>query len=292
MAKKESDWAKIVKYGKWLEPFIRCSEYNVWDLKPAFKEAVKLLEIEYYFKEDHPFFLMLNQLSEKRFSWVDVFEEIISYRKDSFFNSAIITFIVLQDTIITARHLLHNFTKDDRPWHISYSEIVNKLQISPTQKDMNSTLIELAELNLLFSYTPVEEEVDDQSPEYIHLSDRYSKIYEIMKDGINKLYSNLGEKLIITPDGCKKVNVLLQPHVKISTYDLHDTHMFTTSDEYYLPLNTLFSRIFFDFLLIGGQDYYGLCKHCNEFYIAERKGRKKFCSDVCRTMNQRNPSSF
>lgn len=47
------------------------------------------------------------------------------------------------------------------------------------------------------------------------------------------------------------------------------------------------SNILFDFLLLDGQEYYGFCEYCSKFFAIERKGRKKFCSDICRTMNQR-----
>lgn len=55
----------------------------------------------------------------------------------------------------------------------------------------------------------------------------------------------------------------------------------------HLPTDVLISNIFFDFLLLGGQEYYGFCEYCDSFYVTERKDRKKFCSDICRTLNQR-----
>ena len=55
----------------------------------------------------------------------------------------------------------------------------------------------------------------------------------------------------------------------------------------YGNLDTLFSIIFLDFLLVGGLGYCGFCEYCDNFFVAERKGRKVFCSDICRTNNQR-----
>jgi hypothetical protein len=46
------------------------------------------------------------------------------------------------------------------------------------------------------------------------------------------------------------------------------------------------SRIFFDFLLLGGQDYFTFCEYCGRFTAIQRRGRKRFCSDICRTANQ------
>ncbi len=47
------------------------------------------------------------------------------------------------------------------------------------------------------------------------------------------------------------------------------------------------SNIFFEFLFLGGQNYFLFCKYCDRFTVVRRKGRKKFCSDLCRT-NHRN----
>ena len=48
------------------------------------------------------------------------------------------------------------------------------------------------------------------------------------------------------------------------------------------PWKIIASRMMFDFLLYGGQDYYGFCEYCDKFFLIQRKGRKKYCSDVCR----------
>jgi len=47
-------------------------------------------------------------------------------------------------------------------------------------------------------------------------------------------------------------------------------------------VEVIFCRIFIDFLLLGGLDYYGFCQNCGNFFLVQRKGRKKFCSDACR----------
>ncbi len=50
---------------------------------------------------------------------------------------------------------------------------------------------------------------------------------------------------------------------------------------------TAASRVFFDFLFLGGQEYFLFCEHCGKFTVVKRKGRKKYCSDICRTAAQR-----
>ena len=65
------------------------------------------------------------------------------------------------------------------------------------------------------------------------------------------------------------------------------------TDQYYeyrlpsiFPWGPVAAKYFFDFLLLGGQEYFILCKHCKRFTVVQRKGKKKFCSDICRTANQ------
>lgn len=51
-----------------------------------------------------------------------------------------------------------------------------------------------------------------------------------------------------------------------------------------LPFDVLASRILMDFLLMGGDKYFGFCEHCDKFFVIQRRGRKKYCSDSCRAL--------
>ncbi len=46
------------------------------------------------------------------------------------------------------------------------------------------------------------------------------------------------------------------------------------------------ANIFFNFLLLGGQDYFLFCEYCGKFTSIQRKGRKKYCSDICRVSHR------
>jgi hypothetical protein len=47
---------------------------------------------------------------------------------------------------------------------------------------------------------------------------------------------------------------------------------------------TVFSRILIDFLKLGGQEYYGFCDYCDNFYLVQRKGKRKYCGDNCKAL--------
>lgn len=51
--------------------------------------------------------------------------------------------------------------------------------------------------------------------------------------------------------------------------------------------SALVSKMLIDFLRLGGEDYCSICKNCKELLIAERKGRRVFCSDRCRVAYKR-----
>nr|WP_320191944.1 hypothetical protein [uncultured Desulfobacter sp.] len=42
------------------------------------------------------------------------------------------------------------------------------------------------------------------------------------------------------------------------------------------------ARVFFDFLLLGGQNHIHFCKQCGRFTVIKRRGRKEYCSSLCR----------
>lgn len=46
--------------------------------------------------------------------------------------------------------------------------------------------------------------------------------------------------------------------------------------------STVTARMLFGFLSCGGQKHYSFCEHCGKFTLVQRKGRKRFCSDICR----------
>ncbi|MCP4020516.1 MAG: hypothetical protein GY729_01620 [Desulfobacteraceae bacterium] len=56
----------------------------------------------------------------------------------------------------------------------------------------------------------------------------------------------------------------------------------------FFPWEVVTSRIFFDFLSLGGQDHFMFCNHCGRFTVIKRRDSKKYCSDICRTASKKN----
>lgn len=78
----------------------------------------------------------------------------------------------------------------------------------------------------------------------------------------------------------------------VSQYKLIDgalrkVHVFITANDDPRPIflwNVATTRIFFKFLEHGGQKHYAFCERCVNFTLVLRKGRKRFCSDLCRVL--------
>jgi len=49
------------------------------------------------------------------------------------------------------------------------------------------------------------------------------------------------------------------------------------------PWGVAVSKVFFDFLIDGGQDFFLMCDYCERFTVSRRRGSKRFCSDICRS---------
>lgn len=100
-------------------------------------------------------------------------------------------------------------------------------------------------------------------------------------------YNGLVEELIVNENGTKKQKTFRREYEKsFSTLEhLTDSHWEVAHPSAF-PWEVAVSRIFFDFLFLGGQEYFLFCKYCEKFTVIKRKGRKKFCSDICRTANR------
>lgn len=164
-----------------------------------------------------------------------------------------------------------------------YKEFVNHaLQlILSSQKPWAAAIIDLDKKQ---TWTEIRDEssgdiiktIEPEIPQTIFgLSDNYKKIFDVLK--INKSDSTISLQKQFDMDGhhFSKEYVLSNPDCEKSSH---------------FPWEIAASRAFFDFLFLGGQEYFLFCKHCGKFTVIRRKGRKKFCSDICRTNYGRQKS--
>lgn len=128
-----------------------------------------------------------------------------------------------------------------------------------------SLLSEIHKSNLPWPYY-IEKVVKQEDPRMVFVERTFSVV------GFWGCYSDVSDRFDIKDGKVKKVRTFT------TTFpDILMAHLPTV-----FPWPKVVSRIFFDFLMLGGQDYINFCRHCGRFNVSQRKGRKKFCSDKCR----------
>ncbi len=279
MAKKKSEWAKMVECGKWLEDFLAPRLEN-WDLKRLFRQAISIIDLEYNFSENHILFTHLDYLTKKQLNWMtDEGFSLLFDEKEKVDNQTIRSLMMLQNIRRYFNELLKEFSKNKKPWNITYCEMQKEAdKLFGKNSDLEGSLVRV--LKIMGKNDQKDcANADPLTREEIEYLTTGSLISSFR--AIADLFNQIGETIIITHDGYKKVRAPLEcSNGKV-------TPVFYTNDRGQLFFDAIAVKIFFDFLFSNGQDYYGYCDYCEKFYVAERKGRKKFCSDVCRTMNQR-----
>ena len=184
-------------------------------------------------------------------------DEVRNNPKRTVFDKRIIPFVRLKQPIAdvvefflqrkTISILLKQIKEQDRPWNLLIPEYCNEI------------------LN------------DRHTPGMVTRTDVKTILFRLIS-----AYNKLNEQLHI-----KDQSITLERNL-LTDYFRPEINSEESIPKYFaLPTDVLISKIFFDFLLLGGQNYYGFCEYCDSFFVIERKNRKKFCSDVCRTLNQR-----
>ncbi|MCI5210113.1 MAG: hypothetical protein D3910_15260 [Candidatus Electrothrix sp. ATG2] len=266
MAKKKTDWAVMVEYGKWLESFFS-KELSVFDIKGLYKDALKIIGLQYEIPPNHPFFNLLLSLEEKNIGAIkpETIQELIDAgTEDNIEGSGeMIFYKQLYDMVHARENALEQLFMvagvKNAPWDCLFIEQL--------------------------------ETIDEDHPICQELRPHRIKIQALLKS-----YGGIGDYLRIIDNRIVQTKAFLSPDAIFSDSELWDDsppHVFPVKKLTLLGGElywySVISRMLLDFLLLGGQQYCGFCKHCEKFFIAERKGRKKFCSDSCRTLNQRRP---
>ena len=250
----KSDLLRMQEFGEWLEKIFN-SDIHSWEFRELAEYAINLLSLDYKIKDDDPFlFVAMNREAERK--------EGESFFTEPAFSESILNQIADSERI----KFIINFPPDPDIDPESYKEW------SPPSREETKKAENI--ITFAFNFLSLPEIIDNSikalkaiasSPEVPwEKSDVVQGRIIIRQPTTPSLftaYSKITTALKITPGGVKKVNI------------------FTNGDFLWTPV---LSHIFFNFLFLGGQNYFGFCQHCDRFFVSQRKGRKKFCSDKCR----------
>jgi hypothetical protein len=282
VAKKKTEWAEMVGYGKWLEVFLAPKIEN-WDVKNIFRDAIDTLGLEYHFSDDHILFKKLEIITNKQLNWMECegvdalcHKQYKNINQPGEFHIALLSILRLPKIIRSLERLFKEFIKSDKPWNMVYAELVEN-----TTEELYAANSMEKEIEIIGKGDVHHHDGSPLSPEQEKKEHMSRVTLHFTTGAVDELFGKICETIVITCDGYKKIKTIItcKKDKIIPVYHAENNEI--------LFLDVIAVRIFFEFLFLGGQDYYGFCEYCGNFFVAERKGRKKFCSDVCRTMNQR-----
>ncbi len=286
MANKE--FQRMIVLGEWLEKYLN-PDARVWEYRELLKDAITLFNID---------FNLQDELSLKA---VPLVCEQPSEVKDILSNPHIMG--SLWDEVFD-----DNRPKPDLKKREEVEEFISNLEISKHQKAALWVVLRLVLI--------VDQEVDASAMLSILLKTQFSFVqYEVLdifsfKWITNEVLKKINQKKELWSNTFKTgldskdsftcfsfyeiyenshsifeaINITEEGAYKTMTFDSPTCEYTSLGDGYSLfPWGPVVSKILIDFLFLGGQDYYLFCEQCDRFAVIRRKGRKKFCSDLCRT---------
>ncbi len=270
---EKTDLLKVWKYGEWLEKYL-APEVTYWDLKELAEEATKLLNINFSFEDNEVSFHYLERMWKSAGEEGNIFENWHKLRSQ-------FTSELTEDDPNATEDFFRFLDNYDMKGQDPFSpppeiEYPNKIYYTPIASNIINNINEYRE-----SITWILKEINNSNkPWFYTVSDLNNNEFQGFKiELLIRPYRELSEKLIISNNKVITANTFIFPGEKYR-YNL-------------FKWDTVISRIFFMFLINGGQDYFGFCNYCNKFYVTQRRGRKSYCSKICRTYasKERNQSN-
>lgn len=243
------NYLKIINLGKWLELYLD-PKLKAWGYRELTGQAIELLNIDYRLTDDD---VILKN--------IEVFEKLSPEDQ--------VEFLSLRNTPHT------DFEKSKFRSLFTFSgdwSLANFFSIYYLRK----ILLDLFQI------------IIKKEEPWAHTLDWYRGDKRTVLDirWLMAMYSGLIEKIVFIEDRALVQKTFEPPFIGHTQLALYDKPKKTFHSPSCLPWLHVVPRIFFDFLLAGGQEYFGFCGFCGKFFVVQRKGRKKFCSDICRTANQ------
>jgi hypothetical protein len=243
-----SDYDTMIKYGEWLQVLLQ-KNIRPWQLTKQFQEAITLLDLDYTVSSNDLSLTIIDKIEKQR-----VWDYYI-YHAYTLAEKGDVSFIEsFRDTRDPLRiydflsDLKENRYADQYPEHYFESVLQSVITMYMDRRFILSWLKGLQDNDVPWRSIP------DTPPIGIeHLVANYNGIREWLNfdtiKGLHRVISFTTE----------------YPHAALG-----------------IPTEVILSHIALKFLLLAEYDYFGFCGHCGSFFVVHRKGRKVYCSDICR----------
>ncbi|ACN14839.1 hypothetical protein HRM2_17330 [Desulforapulum autotrophicum HRM2] len=288
------DFNRMIELGEWLEKFLN-PDIKSWDYQKLAKKFIKMYGVDLPLSENDTTLQVLELFdradTQKKNEYIKSFENLSSFaysvmktlsvKLEGNFESLYKLQSNEGQEILSAIRETMTYDKeyfdiDDYIDWIMYAQkqASNAFLIKPIIKDSFQRIVE--GISRPWDLTLSELYHSEVKEHYVSFKpDRWVFLL--------KGYNGLTDQLRIFPDKIK-----ITP-----TCHNHDYHLSYPGGEIKtkwpstFPWDVAVVRVFFDFLFLGGQDYFLFCEYCGRFTVIRRKGRKKYCSDICRTTHGR-----
>lgn len=268
MSLKKTDYQTMINFGSWLQDFLKLDKPSFYALKGMVDRGLSLLEIDVRCNDDDlPLIFLSNTLPVsdktdlfsiklKALSAVQLRNKSVKDGMDPVNNGNVTDFIDGEDDNI------YEFDS-------SAPENVKVCDEGLVVDYINDAVLSISNIQALLLFIDIskcgfKELVFDGKREYS--ADGWKKLNSLVP-----MYNRITDKLVLDDSTIRTTK----------TIELGSTHWF-------VDVSAIVSRIFIDFMLLGGDRYFGFCQQCNSFFFSERKGRKQYCSDHCRVKFHRS----
>jgi len=286
----KSDIKRMIEIGQWIEGYLKATATS-WDFLNLARSFVDLYNIDYGVTKNDITIAIARMIEEQPKEIQDYYkinltaahsvvgrdiyqkkdplkiyrvaekisEECIVFDED---RECFLTPVLpcLNDLYSYREYLQYSFKKImefKQPWQVSLMTL-SKEQTIFTKRDENNKIIEINKPKTL--------------PIIFSLRHNYKKIHTtIYENKDNQTFTRLKQFT---------VNGVFTRKDRIKQYPCENI---VPSN---FPWKIAASRAFFDFLFLGGQDYYGFCEWCGNFFVSKRKLKKIYCSDNCRASHR------
>lgn len=283
------DFERMIKLGEWLERFLN-PDIKIWDYRELAKQFIKSYDINFGLSKNDVTLQVL-ELIEKQPKDIQNYYKKDVYPVHKVLNSEdplkIKSFVIKIFTdFIKTNSLSAEIDQDvEAAMKVAMPILYGIYRYKKLVIDLFHSISKFNDSWQRTLYRQEEKEIDleiyDESGNFIRFEHHEQKVSTVKFD-----YGGIHTVLSEDPSSqALKFN---------KEFDIDGHHV---SKEYiknhpdcdspsHFPWNIAISRVFFDFLKLGGQDYFLFCEHCGRFTAIQRKGRKKFCSDICRSNNR------
>jgi hypothetical protein len=248
MIKRQNVKHDLWDYGEWLKKYLK-KDIREHDLRDLANKAIELLNLNYSINDFDISFYHIKEIGEKNNNNENIFVnwQKLIDKKNKNLKKSINEKTIKNNLSEYANSQFYIVESD------KYEVLIN---LNSFRKLINLILINLIELKKPWEHALVD----------------IGKQFEFEFQSFFPAYEQLTNTFIISGNKYKKVkNFVFDREI----------------GEYFFMWDTVITHIFINFLSLGGQNYYGFCEHCGDFFLVQRKGKKRFCKDVCRVQANR-----